>query len=502
MQQKVTQVSKITFTIDGREALPVRAIPYVADWEKASPEWLTHHMEQGEDVARGVIPLTAYQLLDDIPAAVLPREWKIPAEKVKGVVQVLREQRQHLQPSDDHAGYVDYQVGAIDALPHSVFVWLDEFICTYQNHCERNHLGVDTLTLAPMEFKNDQVRARVLHGFVRRVHASNNPEPTGQNAEEHMQSAFDETGLNGTSINWRYWVEQMPALTAIQAACLMSALEPDNFSNLNERPGKDDPAQNIDKARKIHRLAEAHGKLTAAPDEWLRWARSLNIKVHIGFVLAVSELPDTMQKVGTGGAAASLAAPSSTEQIVGAINPLTGRPIESAHEGAPMMTNNEIETRLILLARDRLQSIPGAFSLLQNGIKQLMQGISMREMACEMPHGTTLVVSVSNADAVRALDTHLVQIIDKWAETCPITPPSVEPLPISVNSAPDVDGERGCRRLILENWLTIKSLHGVNADARQVLRVIKRYLQDGEKHPELKTVQNKLIDLRKEKKLP
>jgi hypothetical protein len=71
-----------------------------------------------------------------------------------------------------------------------------------------------------------------------------------------------------------------------------------------------------------------------------------------------------------------------------------------------------------------------------------------------------------------------------------------------VNSAPDVDGERGCRRLILENWLTIKSLHGVNADARQVLRVIKRYLQDGEKHPELKTVQNKLIDLRKEKKLP
>lgn len=71
------------------------------------------------------------------------------------------------------------------------------------------------------------------------------------------QAAYDEAGLNGKAIDWRYWVHQMPVLNAMQAACLMSALEPHIFSNLNERPGKVDPAKSIEKARKIQLLTEA-----------------------------------------------------------------------------------------------------------------------------------------------------------------------------------------------------------------------------------------------------
>lgn len=67
-----------------------------------------------------------------------------------------------------------------------------------------------------------------------------------------VQAAYDEAGLNGRAIAWHYWVHLMPVLNAMQAACLMSALEPDVFANLNERPGKTDPAKNIEKAKKFN----------------------------------------------------------------------------------------------------------------------------------------------------------------------------------------------------------------------------------------------------------
>ena len=108
-------------------------------------------------------------------------------------------------------------------------------------------------------------------------------------ADAYLESAYDETGLNGTAINWRYWVHQMPVLSAAQAACLMSALEPDLYASLNGRHGQDGPARNITKARKIQRLAEANGKLTASPDEWIAWAKTQRISVHTGFLLAVGE---------------------------------------------------------------------------------------------------------------------------------------------------------------------------------------------------------------------
>lgn len=109
--------------------------------------------------------------------------------------------------------------------------------------------------------------------------------------DARVQAAYNEAGLNGRAIAWHYWVHLMPVLNAMQAACLMSALDPDVFANLNERPGKTDPAKNIEKAKKIQRLAEAQGKLTASPAEWLEWAQSQSAKVHPGFLLAVGELP-------------------------------------------------------------------------------------------------------------------------------------------------------------------------------------------------------------------
>jgi hypothetical protein len=105
-----------------------------------------------------------------------------------------------------------------------------------------------------------------------------------------LSEGYLETRLNGTVINWRYWVDQMPTLNAAQAARLMSALEPDKFENLDSRPGKDDPTKHCAKARKIERLAIAKRMLTASQGDWIRWADEHRIIVHAGLRRAVDAL--------------------------------------------------------------------------------------------------------------------------------------------------------------------------------------------------------------------
>lgn len=66
----------------------------------------------------------------------------------------------------------------------------------------------------------------------------------------------------------------------------------------------------------------------------------------------------------------------------------------------------------------------------------------------------------------------------------------------------DIEKERGCRRLILENWSTIVSTCGPAANGRQVLRQLKIILGKDADLPVQKTVQNRLKDLRNEKLIP
>ena len=60
---------------------------------------------------------------------------------------------------------------------------------------------------------------------------------------------------------------------------------------------------------------------------------------------------------------------------------------------------------------------------------------------------------------------------------------------------------RGCKRHIVTNWQDIRLEYGDNADGHQVLRYLKRVL-DTTEIPALKTVQNHLSALRKEKVIP
>lgn len=105
----------------------------------------------------------------------------------------------------------------------------------------------------------------------------------------------------------------------------------------------------------------------------------------------------------------------------------------------------------------------------------------------------------------RAVENGELELLDHASKlpiraTEPQSTPTAEPA--NVDPSHDITKERGCRRLILENWESIKTLHGSNADGIQTLRVLKRNLEQGEKVPALKTVRNCLTALRNDQLIP
>lgn len=108
---------------------------------------------------------------------------------------------------------------------------------------------------------------------------------------DEFDSAFQEsTNNDGAPINWRYWVWQMPTLTAAQVARLMSGLDPDIFSNLDDRPNQNAPYQILEKARNIERLADANGMQPTTPGEWMEWAEKHKFTLHDLFRIEVEKM--------------------------------------------------------------------------------------------------------------------------------------------------------------------------------------------------------------------
>jgi hypothetical protein len=65
-----------------------------------------------------------------------------------------------------------------------------------------------------------------------------------------------------------------------------------------------------------------------------------------------------------------------------------------------------------------------------------------------------------------------------------------------------INKTRGTRREILENWTSIVHEYGSDANGTQVARVLRAKRDISEKNPELKTVQNRLWELRSEGLIP
>lgn len=111
---------RLTVTINGREALPVRAIPYVSGWNM-SPDMVATALAHTDD-ARRLKNIFGYRVVDSEVVVVRPMQWD-------NVVVALNGLDERLPPGND--GYSKWRDESPKLLPEGVFVWLDEFSAAY-----------------------------------------------------------------------------------------------------------------------------------------------------------------------------------------------------------------------------------------------------------------------------------------------------------------------------------------------------------------------------------
>ncbi len=115
----------VTIEINGREAIPVRAIPFVTGWT-ISPDMVASSLAHTDLIAK-LRGIAAYHLVgNDQPAPMLPKEWD-------GVEADLRALSETLKAGEvvDFASYPTWRHESILLLPAGVFVWKDEFIAEF-----------------------------------------------------------------------------------------------------------------------------------------------------------------------------------------------------------------------------------------------------------------------------------------------------------------------------------------------------------------------------------
>ncbi|MCQ1550284.1 MAG: hypothetical protein NOF05_16055 [Candidatus Accumulibacter phosphatis] len=122
----------VVVLINGREAIPVRAIPYMAD-STVSAEILVRGV-LCSDHNNALHGLSAYQLLAyECSRKVQPVEWRRVAVNLHALSDTLR--RQELKGELTHAeGTAEWKRESVKRLPSGVYIWKDEFS---RKHFER-----------------------------------------------------------------------------------------------------------------------------------------------------------------------------------------------------------------------------------------------------------------------------------------------------------------------------------------------------------------------------
>lgn len=116
----------VVITIDGRKAIPVRALPFVAGRRKGgmsnlSPDEVALVAAHQDGFYRSE-PFDTFQIVEGVARRVAPAQWPQFVIELDALSEKLKaEQRSHAE------GYARWKDEAITRLPAGVFVWLEEF---------------------------------------------------------------------------------------------------------------------------------------------------------------------------------------------------------------------------------------------------------------------------------------------------------------------------------------------------------------------------------------
>lgn len=114
----------VVFEINGREAIPVRAIPLVTNWRFMSPDIVAHVLGgTGGSHVSLFGDLHSYQV-EAGQSSPMKKDWwaQFPVKELQALSKKIKE----TEP-DDVVGYATWRKLALKELPAGVFVWKDEY---------------------------------------------------------------------------------------------------------------------------------------------------------------------------------------------------------------------------------------------------------------------------------------------------------------------------------------------------------------------------------------
>lgn len=228
----------LTITLGEREALPVRAIPYVAG-ERHSADRVAEFLARWEEVdgKPRYSGLTAYLWKDGRAQAITPQEFDRIAWKVKGFEQALMEEHQRL---DDGApnpiGAVAFDEKAAEKLPASVFVWLDEFCAAFHDDWKRlDRHGSHDLNLSPALLE-DKLKSMILEGFVGDAGTKVGADQTTKESQAERQARLQKSCDDKKAAGVRGWQKETAKEEKISTTRLKEILNPKAVANA-PKPG-------------------------------------------------------------------------------------------------------------------------------------------------------------------------------------------------------------------------------------------------------------------------
>lgn len=150
----------IIVIIDGREAIPVRAIPLTTHWENLSPDQLVDIFAFNDRYYK-FKDFTAYRLASGKPAPIPPLWWEswavLPLKALSQRLSAL-EDAGELAESD---GYLAWRDQSLPLMPQGAFVWKDEFEQRYLSR-----FGSENESVLMGDYEDDGETPRVMEADV------------------------------------------------------------------------------------------------------------------------------------------------------------------------------------------------------------------------------------------------------------------------------------------------------------------------------------------------
>jgi hypothetical protein len=279
--------------IGGREAIPVRAIPFLTNWEVLSPDVVAGVLAGDCDFFHAFKGLTAHHVEQGQVKAIAKSFW---GNFVVRELIALSDRTRHNEVTHED-GMSQWRRESSALLPAGAFVWRDEFEPRFwARHGPEGETVVQATAdgefeLAPRNedieldfdpFLSAETANLVLAGFAPQEAS------VAVRKEADFLNGFDAVAL-GHELDAEHWAS-LPTVQAKHAAMLMAGISPKHYPDPDQSPP---PNADLPMYRSALYTLESYGQdaVTRSLRDWVLLAHSHGLQIDVRVLAAVASVP-------------------------------------------------------------------------------------------------------------------------------------------------------------------------------------------------------------------